>query len=94
MKRNDLVVVPLKYEKAYQVGIVKGDYEYNKNYRMKHTRKIEWHNQIHETEIDRNILKLFNSNLGEMLIQIRDYSVEKRIKEILNQKKLQNGKKY
>ena len=93
MKRNDLVVLPLKNGKVYQVGIVKGDYEYNKNHRMKHTRKIEWQNQIHETEIDRNLLNLFNSNLREMLIQIKDYSVEKRIKEILNQKKLQNGKK-
>jgi predicted Mrr-cat superfamily restriction endonuclease len=94
MKRNDLVVVlPLKHEKVYQVGIVKGDYEYKKNHRMKHTRKIEWQNEIQETEIDRNLLNLFNSNRREMLIQIKDYSAEKRIKEILNQKKTSKWEK-
>jgi len=61
IKKDDIVAIPLKLQKAVAIGKVVGDYEYTKEFgdNVIHTRSVEWLKNIPRSEFDSNSTKVF-----------------------------------
>jgi len=82
IKKDDIIVLPLKTRSAIAIGEVAGDYQYLEG---RHIRKVKWLKE----DIPRNVFGqdlLYSFGALMTVCQIKRNQAEKRIKEILSGK--------
>lgn len=88
IKKDDLVVLPLKSRSAIAIGKMVGPYQYvtDMGDGIRHVRKVEWlRTDIPRTDFDQDILHSFGAFMT--VCQIERNNAEERIKAVLNGKK-------
>lgn len=80
---GDLVVMPLKERRGYQIGEVAGSYEYREdgNPHSKHSRPVRWIGRLPVETTPKDMWYSFRAHMS--LYQVTRNDIERRLREML-----------
>ena len=86
IKKDDLVILPLKTRSAIAIGRVTGPYQYRQDIpNVRHTRPVQWlRKDIPRSEFDQDLLYSFGAFMT--VCQIQRNQAEVRIRAMLNER--------